>query len=92
MWDEQEHIAKVVAKIFTWLLGALGVVLAAASLATGIPDFLVAFVLLLGALAALVLVYGLVALSIGSVLLGITGGVTKCFHWLRNHFFNRPAG
>ena len=24
MWDEQEHFARVVSKIFTWLLAAMG--------------------------------------------------------------------
>jgi hypothetical protein len=92
MWDEQERFAKAFSKIFTWLLAVFGVVLAATSLATGIPDFFFVFILLLAALAALVLIYGLVAASFGGVLLGITSGVTCCFHWLRNHRFNHPAG
>jgi hypothetical protein len=52
MWDEQERFAKVVSKIFTWLLAALGILLAAISLATGMPVFFYAFLLLLGALLA----------------------------------------
>ena len=91
MWDEQERFAKGIATIFAWLLALFGVVLAAISLATGIPDFFFGFLLLLAALAATVLIYGLVAASIGGVLLGITSGVACCFHWLRNHRFNRPA-
>ena len=48
--DEQERFAKGIATIFAWLLALFGVVLAAISLATGIPDFF--FVFLPGARAA----------------------------------------
>ncbi len=92
MWDEQECFAKVVSKIFTWLLAVFGVVLAALSLALGIPDFFFGFLLLLGALAAITLVYGLVAVSLGGLLLAITSGATYCFRLLRIHCFTRQAG
>jgi len=92
MWDEQECFAKVVAEIFTWLLAVFGVVLAALSLASGIPDFFFGFLLLLGALAAITLVYGLVAVSLGGLLLAITSGATYCFRLLRIHCFTRQAG
>ncbi len=93
MWDEQERFAKGIARVFTWLLAVCGVVLAGISAATGLPDFFLVFFLLLGALAAITLVYGLVAMSVGGVLLGITSGVTCCFRWLRNQRFNQlPRG
>ncbi len=92
MWDEQERFAKVVSKIFTCLLAVFGVVLTALSLATGIPDFFFGFLLLLGALAAITLVYGLVAVSVGGLLVAITSGATYCFRWVRIHRYTRQAG
>jgi hypothetical protein len=84
MWDEEERFAKLVSRIFTWLLASAGVVLIATSLATGIPDFFLAFLLLLAALAAVTLSYGLVAVGVGGLLLGVTTAVSHCLHWLRN--------
>ncbi len=92
MWDEQERFAKAVSKVFMWLLAFFGVVLAALSLASGIPDFFLGFLLLIGALAAITLVYGLVAVSLGGLLLAVTSGATYCFRWLRIHRFTRQAG
>ena len=46
MWDEQERFAKGFLKAFAWLLAVFGVALAALSLAAGVPDFFVVFLLL----------------------------------------------
>ncbi len=81
MWDEQERFAKGVSQVSTWLLVVLGVVLAANSLATGMPGFFFAFLLVLGAFAAVSLVYGLVAVCVGGLLFGGSNGVTRCLHW-----------
>jgi hypothetical protein len=91
MWDEQERFAKVVSRIFIGFLVVLGVVLSAISIVTGSSDCLVAFLLLLLLLVATSLVYGLVALSVGGMLFGITSGVTHCFRWLANHCFEHHS-
>ena len=90
MWDEHERLAKVVAKIFIWLLAVSGVLLAAFSVAAASPDPFVGFLLLLAGLAVMTLIYGLVAISVGGVLLGISSGLIYCFRWLRNHGLNHP--
>jgi hypothetical protein len=92
MWDEQERFATVVSKIFMWLLAVFGVVLAAFSLETGKPDLFFGFLMVLGALGLITLVYGLAAVTAGGMLFAIAGGSTFLFRWLRNHFFNRQAG
>ncbi len=91
MWDEQERFAKAVSKIFTCLLAVVGVVIAVLSLASGIPDCFFGFLLLLGALAAILLGYGVAAVSLRGLLLGITGGAAYCFRWLTNHRFSGRA-
>jgi hypothetical protein len=79
MWDEQERFAKGVSKLSMWVLVVFGVVLAAISLATGMPQFFFAFLLLLAALVGVSQLYGFVALSVGGLLLAITRGVTYGF-------------
>jgi hypothetical protein len=86
MWDEHQRFAKVVSKIFIWLLTVSGVVLAVFSLAAGSLDPFIGFLVLLGGLAVMTLIYGLVAVSVGGVLLGVTSGFTYFFRWLRNLF------
>ena len=86
MWDEQEGFGKIVTRGFTWVLAALGVGLAAASLATGSPEFFLAFLQVLGYVAVIVLAYGLVAGCVGGVLLGSHWGLNRCVCWLRNWF------
>ena len=56
------------------------------------PDFFCGFLLLLGALAVLTVAYGLVAVSLGGLLLAITSGASYCFRWLKNHRFTSQAG
>lgn len=90
MWDEQERFARLVSKFFLYLMAVSGVVLAALCVAAGDPYPFVGFLLLLAGLAVMTLIYGLVAVSIGGVLLGISSGLTYCFRWLRNHCFNHP--
>lgn len=68
MWDEQEKFSKVVSIVAISLLGVLGLALTVATLATGDLRFLFAFVAALGTLAALVVVYGLVAMCAGGIL------------------------
>ena len=92
MWDERESFANVVSRIFIWLLAISGVVLAAASLAAGNPGPFVGFLLLLAGLAFMTLIYGLVAVSVGGVLLAIASGLTFCFRWVTNQRLNRQAG
>ena len=58
----------------------------------GTPDFFCGFLLLLGALAVLTVAYGLVAVSLGGLLLAITSGASYCFRWLKNHRFTGQAG
>ena len=65
MWDEHERFAKVVAKVFVWLLAISGVLLAAYSVAAGSPDPFVGFLVLVAGLAVMSLIYGLVAISVG---------------------------
>ncbi len=79
MWDEQERFAGVIAKTFKGLLMTLGVVLAVASLVTGNFVFLTVFLMFLLCLAAITLVYGLIAVSLGGALLGIVCVVNRCF-------------
>ena len=54
--------------------------------------FFCGFLLLLGALAVLTVAYGLVAVSLGGLLLAITSGASYCFRWLKNHRFTGQAG
>jgi hypothetical protein len=91
MWDEQERFAKLVSKTLAWLMGVFGVAIAALSLASGTPDFFFGFLFLIGALAVLTLVYGLVAVSLGGLLFALTSGATSCFRWLKNHRFTGPS-
>jgi hypothetical protein len=90
MWDEQERFAGLLSKFFFYLMAVFGIILAALSFIAGNPAPFVGFLLLLAGLAAMTLLYGLVAVSIGGVLLGISRGLTYCFRCLRNHCFNHP--
>ena len=89
MWDEQERFANVVSKTVTWLVVALGVVLAATSLALGSFEIFLAYLMFLGILVAIALSYGLAAGCVGGVLLGFVWGWSHCRRWLLNRLFKR---
>lgn len=78
MWDETERFARSVVRAFAWLLAALGVALAAASLAAGRIEFFAAYLLILGLLAAIGLGYALAIGGVGLVLLGLIRGISYC--------------
>jgi hypothetical protein len=91
MWDEQERFTKLVSMTLAWLMAVFGLAIAALSLAAGTPDFFLGFLFLLGALAVITLVYGLVAVSLGGLLFALTSAATYCFRWLKNHRFTGPS-
>ncbi len=64
MWDEQERFARAFLKWSAWSLAGLGLVLAALGVAARDPEVTRVYVLILGLLAAAILIY---AGAVGSV-------------------------
>jgi hypothetical protein len=80
MWDEQERFANAALKFFAGLFAVVGVIAAATSLATEVPDVFVVYLLLVGGLGAIGLAYALAVWGLGAILIGSVRGLRWCFH------------